>query len=94
MDVSTCLDLVLSGAAVVLAQGTWRPVPGIVLVPLAGVPLTWMHFVGWHPQGAAAEASEDVVTHATAAYRETVDARPRYAAWLRDHPRFGALPVA
>jgi DNA-binding transcriptional LysR family regulator len=93
-DVSACLDLVLNGSAVVLAQGTWRPVPGIVLVPLAGVPLTWIHFVGWHPQGAAAEASADVVTHATAAYRETVDARPRYAAWLRDNPRFGPLPVA
>src|SRR6185503_12378736 len=34
-DVSTCLDLVHSGAAVVLAQGTWRPVPDIVLIPLA-----------------------------------------------------------
>ena len=93
-DVSACLDLVLDGAAVVLAQGAWRPVPGIVLLPLAGQPLTWTHFVGWHPQGPAAEVSEEVVRHATEAYRETIDAHPRYAAWLRDNPRFGSLPVA
>jgi len=89
-DVSTCLDLVLAGSAVVLAQGTWRPVPGIVLVPLAGTPLTWRHLVGWLPSGVAADASQDVVAHAVAAYHETVDARPRYASWLAGHPGFGA----
>jgi DNA-binding transcriptional LysR family regulator len=89
-DVGACVDLVSNGAAVVLAQGTFRPLPGIVMVPIAGTPLRWRHLIGWHPGSTAADAADDVLAHAAAAYLETVGTRPRYEAWLRDNPSFGA----
>jgi DNA-binding transcriptional LysR family regulator len=93
-DVSACADLVVTGAAIVLGQGTSRHIPGIAMVPIAGTPLRWRHLLGWHPDSPAARAADDVLIHATAAYLETVERRPEYAGWLRGHPDFGArLPV-
>ena len=90
-DVSTCFDLVASGAAVVLAQGTCRQVPGIAMLPIAGTPLSWRHYIGWRPGGPAADGGDEVLAHATAAYLGTVGSRPRYAAWIKENPHFGAL---
>ncbi|MEJ3744602.1 LysR family transcriptional regulator [Actinomycetes bacterium KLBMP 9797] len=87
---SACADLVVTGAAVLLAQGMSRPIPGAALIPLAGTPLRWRHLLGWRPGSAAASVAPEVFAHAVAAYRETIDRRPNYAGWLRDHPAFGA----
>ena len=92
-DVSTCIDLVANGAAVVLAQGTFRQVPGIAMVPVASTPLSWRHLVGWHPNSAAAANIDEVLSHAAATYHETICNRAGYAGWLAANPRFGALPV-
>jgi DNA-binding transcriptional LysR family regulator len=89
-DVSACADLVVTGAAIVLGQGTSRHIPGIAMVPIAGTPLSWRHLLGWHPDSTAALGAGDVLIHATAGYLETVDRRPEYAEWLRGHPAFGA----
>ncbi|WP_345537985.1 LysR family transcriptional regulator [Phytohabitans rumicis] len=86
-----CLDLVLSGAAVLLCQGISRPPPGTVLVPLAGTPLRWRHLLGWHPESPAAIRAPEVLTLAAAAYQEVVTHRPHYAAWLATHADFGAV---
>ncbi|MEU4221923.1 LysR family transcriptional regulator, partial [Actinoplanes sp. NPDC026623] len=51
MDVGSCIDLVAGGAAVVLCQGTVRPLPGVVALPLEGSPLRWRHLLGWDPAG-------------------------------------------
>lgn len=87
-DVGGCLDLLIAGAAVVLCQGTFRQLPGIAMVPIAGTPLSWRHLLGYRSDGVAYVA-DDVLAHATTAYLETVGSRPRYADWLREHPRFG-----
>jgi DNA-binding transcriptional LysR family regulator len=92
-DVSACADLVVTGAAVVLCQGTSRHLPGATMLPIAGTPLRWRHLLGWHPNSPAADVADDVLAHATAAYLETVARRPGYAGWLREHPRFGAQPA-
>jgi DNA-binding transcriptional LysR family regulator len=89
MDVGGCIDLVVSGAAVVLCQGMFRPVPGVAMVPIAGTPLRWRHLLGWHPDSVAADGAEEVLALAVAAYQEVLGQRPAYASWLRDHPRFG-----
>jgi len=89
-DVGACVDLVAAGAAAVLCQGAFREIAGVAMVPIAGTPLTWRHLLGWRPDTAAAAGAGDVLAHATAAYLETVGRRTRYAAWLRDHPEFGA----
>jgi DNA-binding transcriptional LysR family regulator len=94
MDVGGCIDLVAGGAAVVLCQGTFRPVPGVTMVPIAGTPLRWRHLLGWHPDSVAAGAAEEVLELARAAYLEIIGRRPMYRRWLDDRPRFGALPGA
>jgi DNA-binding transcriptional LysR family regulator len=89
MDVGGCIDLVVSGAAVVLCQGMFRQVPGVAMVPIAGTPLRWRHLLGWHPDSVAADGAPEVLALATAAYQEVLGQRPAYASWLRDHPQFG-----
>ncbi len=89
-DVAGCIDLLVSGAAVVLCQGTFRELAGVAMVPLAGNPLSWRHLLGWLPDGPAARAADGVVAHAVVAYLETIGRRPRYARWLAMHPSFGA----
>jgi DNA-binding transcriptional LysR family regulator len=89
-DVSGCVDLVVTGAAVVLCQGAFRQRPGIAMVPIAGTPLRWRHLLGHRAGGAGADAADAVLAHAVAAYLEVVAHSPAYADWLRDHPAFGA----
>jgi DNA-binding transcriptional LysR family regulator len=85
-DVGGCIDLVQQGDAVVLAQPTFRTVPGLALVPLAGTPLRWRHLLGWHPESAAAAAAPRLVEYATAAYADAVARSPRYTGWLARTP--------
>jgi DNA-binding transcriptional LysR family regulator len=90
MDVGGCTDLVMSGAAVVLCQGTVRHVPGVAAVPLADSPLRWRHLLGWDPGGPALRAVGEVYGFAVQSYLDIVGQRPRYAGWLDTHPEFGA----
>lgn len=92
-DTGGCLDLVERDVAVALCQGTFRPVQGLVKVPIAGTPLRWRHLLGWHPDSRAAEFADEVHRHASAAYLDAVRRSPRYAAFLRDNPRLGAQPT-
>jgi DNA-binding transcriptional LysR family regulator len=91
MDVGGCIDLVQSGHAIGLCQATFRRVHGLVAVPIANAPLRWRHLLGWHPGGAAATFSDTVIKCATEAYHEATQRNPRYAAWLGEHPSFGAM---
>ena len=88
-DVGGCVDLVLAGDAIALCQGTFRRMPGLVAVPLAGAPLRWRHLLGWHPDSTAAALAETVCGYATAAYRDAVQRSADYPQWLEEHPRFG-----
>lgn len=90
MDVGGCVDFVTGGAGVVLCQATFRGLPGITMVPIAGTPLRWRHLVGWHPDSVASDAADEVVALAVAAYEDVIEQRPAYAAWLAGHPDFGA----
>lgn len=89
MDVAGCVDLVAGGAGVVLCQATFRGLPGIAMVPLAGTPLRWRHLVGWHPDSVASDAAEEVVALAVTSYVDVVEQRPAYAAWLTTNPDLG-----
>lgn len=85
-DVGGCIDLVATGDAVALCQPTFRLVPGVVTVPIAGAPLRWRHLLGWHPESPAAGYAEKVHDYATAAYADAVARSPRYVTWLSRHP--------
>ncbi|MFT7834906.1 LysR family transcriptional regulator [Saccharothrix sp. BKS2] len=91
VDMPGCIDLAAAGDAVVLCQPTFRRTPGVVTVPLAGVPLRWRHLIGWDPEGPAAALGPQVLRYAAEAYRETAERSPRYAAWLARHPEYGAV---
>lgn len=92
-DVRTCMELVEDGAAVALCQSSFRPLPNLVSVPIAGTPLRWRHLLGWHPDAPAAQHAGEVIDHAVAAYRDAVARLPRTAQWLRRHPRLGVSPA-
>lgn len=88
-DVRTCVELVEAGTAVAPCQGSFRPPPGLVTVPLAGTPLHWRHLLGWHPEAPAARHAPRVAGYACDAYRDAVARLPHYSAWLARHPQFG-----
>ena len=94
MDVGVCFDLVASGSAVALAQGTVREIPGVAAVPIAGAPLRWRHLLGWDRGAAAAGFAPEVFDLAAEAYLDIVRQRQRYADWLATHPAFGVRPAA
>ncbi len=89
VDVSGCIDIVQSGHALGLCQGTFRQVNGLVTVPITGTPLRWRHLLGWHPSGPAASFASIAVAHAVAAYRDTAGRNPVYSQWLKRNPGFG-----
>jgi len=88
-DVAGCLDLLAAGTAVVLCQGTFRPLPGIAMRPIAGTPIRWRHLVGWLPGQVAEADAALVLSYAAAAYQEVVDRNPSYASWLAGYPHLG-----
>lgn len=81
-DLGGCTDLVAAGAAVALCQPTFREVPGVRAVPLAGAPLRWRHLIGWHPDAPTAHVSDRLVRYASEAYDDAVRRSPGYLRWL------------
>ncbi|MGJ9412818.1 LysR family transcriptional regulator [Aeromicrobium sp. CF4.19] len=87
-DAASCVDLVGSGTAVALCQAN-RVLPGLVTVPLAGVPLRWNHVIGWRSDSAAAEHAGAVLGTVKRAHRDLVERSSVYSAWLPRHRGFG-----
>ncbi len=92
-DAASCIDLVASGHAVALCQAT-RELPGLVTVPLAGVPLRWSHLVGWHPDSANAVFADEILRLTADAYADLIDATSVYSLWLQANPGFGLQPLS
>jgi DNA-binding transcriptional LysR family regulator len=92
MDVGSVVDLVASGSAVALAQGTIREIEGVTAVPITGAPVRWRHLLGWDRTGPVAQLADEVFDLSVAAYLDIVRRRQRYARWLPAHPELGAQP--
>ncbi|MBT2380894.1 LysR family transcriptional regulator [Streptomyces sp. CB00316] len=91
-DTSSVVHLVQVGRAIGLCRATFPPVPGVVVRPLSGAPLSWRHLLGWHPRSPAADTAAVAVAGQTrAAYAEAVSRSPVYARWLAKNPRFGLV---
>jgi DNA-binding transcriptional LysR family regulator len=90
-DAATCIDMSRTGRAVTLCLPT-RRAAGVVVRPLAGAPLRWVHAVVWRAEPAAAALEDLVVPRAAQAYDEVVALAPAYRDWLTANPTFG--PVA
>jgi DNA-binding transcriptional LysR family regulator len=86
-DAATCIEMSRTGRAVTLCLPT-RRAAGVVVRPIAGAPLRWVHVVAWRP-GADGGFSSVLVESAIAAYREIVADAPEYSSWLGRNPTFG-----
>ncbi|MEJ3748766.1 LysR family transcriptional regulator [Actinomycetes bacterium KLBMP 9797] len=89
-DSRGCIDMVESGEAVALCQGTFRPASGLVTRPIVGAPLRWRLLLGWHPDTLAAKFADEILGHAAGAYEDVVARTPQYESWLSRNPPFGA----
>ncbi|RZS43080.1 DNA-binding transcriptional LysR family regulator [Herbihabitans rhizosphaerae] len=91
VDVASCVDLASDGDAVVLCQPTFRMPAGVVTVPLAGQPLTWLQVIGWRRDSPASEFAERLLEIAGKGYTDAIERTPHYGAWLDRHPAFGLV---
>jgi DNA-binding transcriptional LysR family regulator len=87
MDPPSCVYMVQTGRAVALCQPTFRPPPGLAMVPIAGAPLRWRQLIGHH--SLKAPDADAVVERARNAYLDAVGDSSRYRDWLQRHRQFG-----
>lgn len=88
-DVLTCIEMVESGHAVVLAQPLFHEIPGIAAVPIAGNPLSWRNLVGWAQRGEMGAFAAEMIALSRAVFGELIDRRPSYARFLEANPDYG-----
>ena len=88
-DIRGVVDMVESGLAVGLCQGTFRPPAGLTPPPLARAPLRWRPGLGGHPASPAAQVAPRLVGMAGEAYNEVVARNPMYVEWLSAYPQLG-----
>jgi len=93
-DAATCIEMARTGRAVALCLPT-RRAPGVVVRPLEGGPLRWVHVLVWREAdvGRDGDALRDVslvlLAAAVTAYQEIVAEAPAYGEWLARHATFG-----
>jgi DNA-binding transcriptional LysR family regulator len=90
-DIRGCVDMVESGSALGLCQGTFRAPSALTTRPLRGVPLRWRQVLGWHPDSPAARNAAMVMEISQEVYREVVARNPAYVDWMSDYPNLGAV---
>ena len=79
-DAATCVEMSRTGRAVTLCLPT-RRAPGVVVRPIAGAPLRWVHAMVWREEDAGVPGPP-AGGGAASAYREVVDEAPEYEEWL------------
>jgi hypothetical protein len=96
-DAATCIEMSRTGRAVTLCLPT-RRAPGVVVRPIAGAPLRWVHVMVWREVDAGRDGdarrdlSSVLLRAAAAAYTEIVAEAAEYQSWLQRHTTFG-LPA-
>jgi DNA-binding transcriptional LysR family regulator len=73
--------MIADGLGVSVVQATLRPIPEVVIKPLAGTPLWCRYVLVWRRGAVAEEAVEALFHSATGAYRELVGRSPHLRAW-------------
>jgi DNA-binding transcriptional LysR family regulator len=93
-DAATCVEMARTGRAVGLCLPT-RRAPGVVVRPLVGGPLRWVHVMVWREADAGRdgdalrEVSLVLLEAAVSAYQELLLEAPDYRGWLTRYPTFG-----
>ncbi|MFF1415260.1 LysR family transcriptional regulator [Streptomyces sp. NPDC058289] len=79
-------DLISAGRAVSLSQPTAPAVPGTVMRPLIGAPITGRIRLAWNRSTVSARQAELFYRSAVYAYLANVDNNPFHRAWWDEHP--------
>lgn len=79
-------DLIAAGRAISLSQPTAPPVPGTVMRPLAGAPVTGRIRLAWNRSAVSAGQAELLYRAAARAYLANVDNHAFHKDWWDAHP--------
>lgn len=79
-------DLISAGRAVSLSQPTAPAVPGTVMRPLIGAPITGRIRLAWNRSTVSAHQADLFYRSAVYAYLANVDNNPFHRAWWDEHP--------
>ncbi len=84
-------NMIADGLGVSLVQATTRPIPGVVVRPLAGTPLWCRYLLAWRRESVADEVVATLYGAACASYRELIARVPHFQAWAA-RTYHGTLP--
>jgi DNA-binding transcriptional LysR family regulator len=79
--------MIADGLGISIVQATCRPIPGVVVKPLAGTPLWCRYLLVWHRERVSGEIAETLFGAALAAYEELITRAPHFQAWAARHYR-------
>ncbi|MFE0464039.1 LysR family transcriptional regulator [Kitasatospora sp. NPDC058965] len=71
------LAMIADGLGVAAVQGSRRPVPGVVIKPLAGTPLSCRYVLAWRRDSVAEDVAQALFDAASAAYEELTARAPQ-----------------
>ncbi|QMU69943.1 LysR family transcriptional regulator [Streptacidiphilus sp. P02-A3a] len=74
-------NMIADGLGVSLVQATTRPIPGVIIRPLAGTPLWCRYLLAWHKRSVGDEVAAMLFGAARASYRELIARAPHFQAW-------------
>jgi DNA-binding transcriptional LysR family regulator len=80
-DQTQLQTMIADGLGVSLVQPTLRPIPHVVVKPLAGSPLWCRYVLAWRPDTVGDAVVETMLESATAAYRDLVAQAPHLRTW-------------
>jgi DNA-binding transcriptional LysR family regulator len=80
-DQTQLQTMIADGLGVSLVQPTLRPIPHVVVKPLAGSPLWCRYVLAWRPGAVGDDVVETLLESATAAYRDLVAQAPHLRTW-------------
>ncbi|MFE9614144.1 LysR family transcriptional regulator [Streptomyces sp. NPDC006012] len=80
-DQAQLLSMIAEGLGVSVVQATVRPIPHVVIKPLAGTPLWCRYVLAWRRTAVDEHLAEALHQCATAAYRELAAQAPHLRTW-------------
>lgn len=84
-------NMIADGLGVSLVQATTRPIPGVIIRPLAGTPLWARYLLAWRRESVADEVVATLFGAACASYRELIARVPHFQTWAA-RTYHGTLP--
>ncbi|GAO10368.1 putative LysR family transcriptional regulator [Streptomyces lydicamycinicus] len=74
-------NMIAEGIGVSIVQATLRPIPDVLVKPLAGTPLWCRYVLAWRRESVADEVADTLFGSAAAAYRALIAQSPHFRTW-------------